>query len=133
MITFNLDSEQSISVDAYKYSRTYMSLMDGLPNARLNSRLVDDAQKRARSLWGERKVHVIEPEYDLTEPEHPKLPASQYIAWLTCHEPVNPKFMASELVVLFYSSLPEDTPITQVFQQHLHHLNWEHLAHDFDW
>lgn len=133
MITFDLESGRSITADAYEYSRTYLELMEGLPNARLNRRILDEAQKKARTLWGKRKVYLVPPECDRSEPESPALPPSQYIVWLTCHEPVNSKFSASELVVVFYSSLPEDTPITQVFQKYLQHLNWEHLAFDFDW
>jgi hypothetical protein len=133
MITFNLAGGQSVSVDAYKYSRTYATLMDGLPNARLNRLLLDEAQKKARLLWGKRKVYLVPPECDRSEPESPKLPASQYIVWLICHEPVSPRFSASELVVVFYSNLPEDTPITKILKEHLGQLRWEHLAFDFDW
>lgn len=133
MITFELESGRSITADAYEYSRTYLELMEGLPNARLNRRILDEAQKKARTLWGKRKVYLVSPECDRTDPEHPVLPPAQYIAWLTCPEPVDPKFMASELVAVFYSGLPEDTPIPEVFRKYLEHLNWEHLAHDFDW
>ena len=85
---FELDCGRSVTVDAFYYQRTYISLLEGLPNPKMNERILEKCRTALIPLWGKRKVHVVPPETDESDPEHPVMPPVQVTAWLTCYYPI---------------------------------------------
>jgi len=82
---------------------------------------------------GTPKNHLIPPEVDTRDPRHPALPPALLRAWLWCGDPIDPKFMGSELVVVWFASECLDEPIVEVVFRSVRGLQWDELAEDFNW
>lgn len=67
------------------------------------------------------------------ESGHLFLPPWLCLAWLTCLEPVNPEFMGSELVVIWFTHDVSSMPIGDLVEAAVKGLDWESLAADFDY
>src|SRR5437016_14282291 len=102
MRLLTLDCGRQVWLDSFDYSRTYGGLLEGLPNAVINGRIIERAL--AEGSWGPRKTHLMPPEVDTRDPTHPALPPALLRVWLWCSEPFDPKFMGSELVVVWFAS-----------------------------
>jgi len=133
MMFLTLDCGRRVSVDAIDYSRTYSGLLMGLPNAEINDRIIERALVGRESSWGKRPTHLIQPVIERKDPEHPRLAPVLLRAWLTCNEPVNPNFMGSELVVVWFSEECHLDSIDNIVSRAVCGLPWEQLAGDFDW
>ena len=100
----------------------------------MNKRIVEHAIGRMENVWGKRQTHLIPPEIDTTESEHPSLPSTELTAWITCNEPVHSEFMGSELVLIWYIDEKfEASSIREVTSTALAMIDWSELAGDFDW
>jgi hypothetical protein len=133
MLFLTLDCGREVMLDAFDYSRTYAGLLEGRPNAEMNDRIIERAQTAREESWGKRAVHVIPPDVDATDPAHPALPPVLLRAWLICFQPVDPAFMGSELVVVWFTTDCHTEPIADVVFRAVRGLPWEQLAYDFDW
>jgi hypothetical protein len=133
MLHLTLDCGRRVSLDAFHYSRTYASLIEGRPNAGLNAQIIQAALTERDGSWAQRRTHLIPPVADARVPEHPVLPPVVLKAWLTCNEPVDPSFMGSELVVIWFQDECHAEPIADVVFRAVRGLPWEQLAADFDW
>ena len=133
MLFMTLDCGRQVSLDAFDYSRTYACVLEGRPNADLNLRIINEAMVERKTTWGKRAVHLIPPTLDVKDPAHPVLPPILLRAWLTCHEPINPTFMGSDLVVVWMTDECHAQPISDVVFAAVRGLPWERLAQDFDW
>lgn len=83
-LNIQLDCGQSVSVEAFMYDLTYAGLIEGTPNERLNTWIMERALTRHQELWGERQIHMIQPAIDVSDPAHPSLPRLNLHVWLTC-------------------------------------------------
>ncbi|MCB9927779.1 MAG: hypothetical protein H6822_36955 [Planctomycetaceae bacterium] len=135
MIFINLKCGRSVYISDFHYSRTYGGLLEGSPDEEMNNRIIQRALSRMDSIWGKRRTHLIPPEVDTKDPEHPSLPSTELTAWITCHEPVNHQYMGSELVLVWYvdDEAFETSSIRDVTSAALNAINWNDLADDFDW
>jgi hypothetical protein len=131
MLSLTLDCGRRVMLDAFEYSRTYGGLLEGLPNAEINSRIIEGAL--AERSWGLRKTHLIPPEVDTRDPRHPELPPALLRAWVWCNDPINPAFMGSSLVVVWFAHECHADTIADVVFRAIRGLPWEQLAEDFDW
>ena len=132
MLFLKLDCGRDVFLDAFDYSRTYAGVLAG-PTADMNADIVKDALAEREGSWGKRAVHLIPPVVDVTDPDHPALPPALLRAWLVCVEPVNPAFMGSELVVVWFADECHAEPIADVVFRAIRGLPWDQLAADFDW
>jgi hypothetical protein len=80
-----------------------------------------------------RPTHLIPPFVNHDDPDHPFLLPVILRARLTCYEPVDPKFMGSELVVVWFREDCHLEPIEQIVFDGVRELPWEQLAGNFDW
>jgi hypothetical protein len=133
MFFMKLDCGRDVMLDSFDYSRTYAGLLEGLPNSEMNGRIIERALVYRDSTWGKRKVHLIQPTLNLTDPAHPALPPVLMRAWLVCFNPVDPAFMGSELVVDWFTAECHTEAIADVVFRAVRGLPWEQLARDFDW
>lgn len=131
MRLLTLDCGRQVWLDSFDYSPTYGGLLEGLPNAEINSRIIEQAL--ANGSWGLRKTHLIPPEVDIRDPNHPTLPPALLRAWLWCGEPIDPRFMGSHLVVVWFDRECLDEPIADVVFRAVRRLPWDQLADDFNW
>jgi hypothetical protein len=131
MLSMTLDCGRRVTLDGFEYSPTYASLFDGLPNAEINSDIIEWAQ--AKETWGPRKTHLIPPAVDARDPSHPVLPPALLRAWVWCNDPINPAFMGSSLVVVWFADECHAEPIADVVLRAIRGLPWEQLAEDFNW
>src|SRR5262249_26774299 len=99
MMFIKLDCGRSVWVDSFFYTRTYGGLLEGRPNRQLNEQIVHEIRGLMMRLWL-KKTHVIPPQLDESDPDHPVLPPVALGACLTCNEPINSEFMGSQLVVV---------------------------------
>lgn len=135
MLFFELTCGSTVYLDDFHYSRTYGGLLEGSPNAEMNARIVKRAMERMEPIWGKRKTHLIPPEIDHSDPQHPSLPSTELTAWLTCNEPNDSHFDGSELVLIWYVDDGEFelSSIHEVTSRALKQINWSELAEDFHW
>ncbi len=70
---------------------------------------------------------------DDRDPEDPVLPSVCLRASVVGVEPIDPAFMASSLVVLWFVEDCHAEPIRDLVFRVLRGLPWEQLAQDFDW
>lgn len=133
MLFFALDCGRQVWLDGFDYSRTYAGLLEGRPNAELNARILEDAVTRREAVWGKRPIHLISPVIDNSDTDHPVLPPVLLRAWLVCSEPVNPEFMGSELVVVWFCDECHGESIEEFVLRAVRTLPWDQLAGDFDW
>ena len=133
MLLLNLDCGRRVSLDELDYSHTYAGLLEGRPDAQMNAQIIERALSFREAPGIKRSVHLIPPLVDNSIPAHPKLPPIRLRAWLTCDEPVNPQFMGSDFVVVWFSQDCHNASISDVVFQAVRGLPWEQLARDFDW
>jgi hypothetical protein len=133
MLFLKLDCGREVSLDSFDYRRTYAGLLMGRPDAEINAEIIQGAITAHEKSWGERAVHLISPEVDLRDPDHPVLPPVLLRAWLVCYQPINPAFMGSELVVVWFAEECHAEPISEVIFRAVRALPWEQLAADFVW
>jgi len=49
---FELDCGRSVAVEAVYFGRTYVSLLEGWPDAQMNEEIIEQARTEMASLWG---------------------------------------------------------------------------------
>ena len=135
MIFINLKCGRRVYISDFYYTRTYGGLLEGLPNEKLNDRIIQHALRRMEPRWGKRRTHLIHPRIDTTEMEHPSLPSTELTAWITCNEPIDSQYMGSDLVLVWYLEDEEfeASSIKDVTTAALESIEWSKLAGDFDW
>jgi hypothetical protein len=133
MLFLKLDCGRDVALDEFCFSRTYSGLMVGAPDQETNDEIIERAKRRMDPVWGTCKTHVIPPVINISDPAHPHLPPVLWRAWFFCTEPIDKRFMASELVVVWFTEECYDRPIAEVVFEAIHALPWDELAQDFDW
>ena len=133
MLSLTLDCGRRVWVDAFDYKRTYISLLEGRPSAEINAGIIARALTERDSSWGRRKTHLIPPVIDDSDPKHPILPVACLRAWVWCNDPIDPVFMGSELVVVWFADECHAEPIADVVFRAIRGLPWDQLAEDFNW
>ncbi len=126
-----LTSGETVLLDSLHFGRTYAGLMEGLPTPDLNAKLWADALTKMVPLWGERTTYIIPP---ITRQIQGRtiFPDLIFFAWLTSHTPINPDFMASELVVVWFAPEQPDVPLSTVVTKAIRDIPWKSLAEDVD-
>ena len=135
MIFIDLNCGRSVYLSAFHYSRTYGGLLEGSPNEELNNEIIQHALSRMEWVWGKRKTHLIAPRVNTEDSERPSLPSTELTAWLTCNEPVDKRYMGSELVLVWYVDDKEfeSSKVQDLTSAALKKIDWKELAADFDW
>ncbi|QEH35372.1 hypothetical protein OJF2_39240 [Aquisphaera giovannonii] len=133
MLSFTLDCGRRVTLDAFDYARTYSGLLEGLPTPAINARIIEHALSERDGTWGRRRTHLIPPAVDDSDPDHPLLPPACLRAWLWCNDPIDPAFMGSSLVVVWFAEDCFGESIARVVLRDLRGLPWERIAEDFDW
>jgi hypothetical protein len=129
---FDLDCGRSVAVDALYYQRTYLSLFEGRPNRKLNESILEKVRREMTPLWGDRRVHIIPPAIDDSDPTHPVLPRVRFTVWLTCYQPIKEPNAGSELVVVWFREECSGEPLDKIIGDAIRSLPWEELAQDFE-
>jgi hypothetical protein len=133
MLSLTLDCGRRVTLDAFDYAHTYAGLLEGRPNAEMNARIIERELTERDGSWGRRKTHLIPPVIDDRDPAHPVLPSVCLRAWVWCNDPIDPAFMGSALVVVWFADECHAEPIADVVFRAIRGLPWEQLAEDFDW
>jgi hypothetical protein len=132
VLSFKLDCGRSVSVVAFYSQPTFLNLMLGLSNRHINDDIISKCLTEMTPLWGRRKVHMVPPRIDQSDPNHPTLPPVRYTAWLTCYEPISKENHGSELVVVWFrEECSEDEPFRKILHDGIRSLPWDELAEDF--
>jgi len=129
---FDLDCGRSVAVEALYFLRTYLGLLEGRPDREMNDRILAQVRTEMVPLWGERRVHVIPPVIDESDPAHPALPRLRFTAWLCCYQPIREPNAGSELVVVWFREECPGEPLDKVVGDAIRSLPWVELARDFE-
>jgi hypothetical protein len=129
---FDLDCGRSVAVEALYYQRTYLSLLEGRPNQDMNDRILEKVRTEMAPLWGNRRVYVVPPAINESDPKHPVLPPVRFTAWLCCYQPIKEPNAGSELVVVWFQEECTDEPLDEIVHDAIRSLAWEELAQDFE-
>lgn len=133
VLFLTLDCGRRVVLDAFDYALTYAGTIAGRPNARANAKIIAHALTERDSSWGKRTTHLIPPVIDDSDPDHPKLPPVCLRAWLWCNDPIDPEYMGSDLVVVWFAEECHAEPIADVVFRAIRGLPWDELAEDFIW
>jgi hypothetical protein len=127
-----LTSGETVSLDSLHFGHTYAGLLEGLPTPDMNAEILANAPSRMVTLWGPRTTHVIPP---TTRHERGRVifPDLIFFAWLTSNTPINPEFMASELVVVWFAPEQPDVPLSTIVTEAVRDIPWASLAKDIYW
>jgi hypothetical protein len=121
-----------VSLRAFNYSHTYDGLLEGLPNAMINDRILANAIADCERSQG--KVHVIPPVVHFHHgPEHPTLPPILLWARLDCPVAVGLGSDGSDLVVVWFSDECQRESIEQIVFRAVQGLPWDDLAEGITW
>lgn len=131
--SIKLDSGRMVHIDNLHITETYGGMLKGPPNARINGEIMEKARTMMKPRWGWRQTHMIWPIFFGDESGHLLLPPWLCLAWLICRDPVNPEFMGSELVVIWFAHDVSSMPIVDLVAAAVKGLDWESLAADFDY
>jgi hypothetical protein len=110
---------------------TYASLVSGVPDPESDARLILEARKRARTLWGDRPTHVIAPVYEYAvegRRTFQRLPPVEYHAWLQSRPIEGSGKESSQLVVIWFGRCGGYVALLKYVEQTLQSLPWEKLA-----
>ena len=133
MLSLTLDCGRQVYLDAFDYAHTYAGLLEGRPNAETNARIIERLLAERDGSWGQRKTYLIPPVVDDRDPAHPVLPSTCLRAWVWCNDPIDPAFMGSNLVVVWFADECHAEPIADVVFRAVRGLPWGKLAENFDW
>jgi hypothetical protein len=114
---------------------TYASLVSGEPDPESDARLILEARKRARTLWGDRPTHVIAPKYEYASEGRRtfmRLPPVEYHAWLQSRSIKDSNKENSQLIVIWFGYCGGYVALLNYVEQTLQSLPWEKLAGECD-
>jgi hypothetical protein len=129
---FDLDCGRSVAVEALYYQRTYLSLLLGLPDQEMNDGIVEETRTEVARLWNARRVCVIPPVINESDPAHPVLPPVCFAARLCCYQPIVEPNAGSALVVVWFRGECSNEPMDKIASAAIRSLAWEKLAEDFE-
>jgi len=112
-LLFDLDCGRSVTVDAFFFLRTYLTMLEGQPNRETNQKPTEEVRTEMVPLWGERKVHVVPPKLDEYDPENHRHSPFRFTAWLTCYQPIGEPNAGSDLVVLWFRGECGSEPLAE--------------------
>src|SRR5262245_41938012 len=121
---FDLNCGRSVAVQALYYQRTYLSLLEGRPTREVNDRILDEVRAEMAPLWGRRRVYVIPPAVNESDPAHPVLPQVRFTAWLCCYQPIAEPNAGSELVVVWFREECPGEPLDKIVGDAIRSLPW---------
>jgi hypothetical protein len=128
---FDLDCGRSVAVEALYYQRTYLSLLLGRPDQEMNDCILEETRTEVAGLWNARRVYVIPPLINESDPAHPVLPPVCLAARLCCYQPIAEPNAGSALVVVWFREECPDEPMDKIVSNAIRSLPWEDLAEDF--
>ena len=128
MLSFDLDCGRSVYLDSLHYSRTYAGLLEGRPNAQYNTEITTRVCTNTNS-----PAHLVPPDLDNTDPEHPSLPPIEMIAKVWCNDPITPNGMGSHATIIWYRDTWDSQSLTDVVLDGIRGVDWNKIAADFDW
>lgn len=134
---FVLASGRVVRLDALHIDCTYADLVDGIPDAKYNEKILARKRQHLEKVWGQRPTHLISPETRTVEVKSLfaergiYLPEITYHAWLTS-DPIGGESCGSELVVVWFEHKAAGTGVLGVVERAVRDLPWEQLAKDYD-
>lgn len=135
LFQFTLNSGRVVQLDDLHIALTYAGLLEGIPDAEYNERLVQQAIRAMVPIWGERPTYLCSPKTRrVTEAgrSYERLPELRYHAWLTSH-PMDPRWCDSEVVAIWYGPKEPDVPVRHIVIRDLKDLPWEQCAQDLNY
>ncbi len=117
------------TIDHYYSYRTYSGCLEGYPPLDLAYKSI---RSQVKKLWGDRPVHIIEPEIKVIPKNghfgpHNVLPSWTHIVWANGPEK-DPENHGSQLVVVWFSN----EPIAKA-ENVLEQVDWAAHAEDFQY
>ena len=132
MLFLTLDCGRKVTLASFDYTRTYAGLLEGRPDTEMNARIIERQLTARDESWGRRKTYLFPPVIDNRDPAYPVLPPACLRAWVWCNDPIDPAFMGSELVIVWFADECHAELIADVVFRAIRGLPWEQLAEDFD-
>ena len=128
-----MDCGRRVTLEGLYFDYTYSGMLEGRPNDFINNHIIEQTKNKPNIFPGAHQPYLIPPEIDRTDPERPILPPVRMWISLLDHEPIDPKFMGSSLVVICFVHTFTGRPVENVIAEVIRPLDWNSLAHDFDW
>lgn len=123
-------------IQALWQREVYGSVLEGVPNAQINARYIQDEPARAQRLFGAAPVHLIEPvqtPISVAREGAVRLPkfvcAALFHSPQAAHHPDEPYMYYSEAIIIWYQerlAMPIDADVLVQLQR----LSWVELSRD---
>ena len=120
-----LNGGLEVEVNSFSYGYTYGSIIEGVPNKKLNEAIIQNASYPSN--WGDRKLLKVQPNKSDLEN---KLKPICYAVWLKSFEPINKRYDASELVVIWFGDHPDGKSIEYIIESGVKNIDWKKNAQD---
>jgi hypothetical protein len=137
--TLSLESGRKVYADEIHISATYAGLLEGVPDDKLNWRILDRLPEQMGLIFRSAAVYVLPPEIERRTEPHPIMGGSRQVAIMPpvqlamrfiSSEPFTPDGHASQLVVVWHQHTV--TPlIADSSRLRLERLNWKDNAMEF--
>ena len=122
--------KHSIDLVALYQRHTYLELLEGVPNERINQRILDHLTDFPDKHFGYSETFLIPPQVDLSIPERPVLPLLFCACSLESDYEPDEESAASSLCVLWLHNNPDLTP-SQILNEVVKHIDWVRQAKGF--
>ncbi len=121
-----------VSVKRFTYHLTYWSLLDGIPDKRLNKEIIE--RENCPNDWGSENLSQCAFKIQPTDDEVSTfLPPSVFKVWLISNEPINNYDDASELVVIWFGENPIKRTIEEIIEGKIKDIDWKKYAQSFSY
>ncbi len=121
---FKLNTGREVQVDGIHIEETYGGLIEGNPKDPKTNEIVISFHKSRQAFWDKKALF----KYDL--PLNQLIPSNVFHVYLSSKKIIEGG--GSELVVIFYTNLDINLPLSSVIEENLKDLDWENNAEDWE-
>lgn len=124
----------SPTVEQIFQTRTYYGLLEGVPNSKINKRMVNADISKGKRLFGIDTVHLISPvekkQIFPSGKEMSSLPKITCFAELSHYKPMKDEEKECSTLCLIWYQDDFAFPIAEIILEQIKHLNWGELSED---
>lgn len=132
-LQIDLDCGLVVQLSSMLILETYGTLLEGMPNDRINEKLLRSHLESIRRMWGDKPIYIMEPTQFTNDRHQREFYPYLAAAHLWSRTPItNPTMHGSHLLLIqFHKELSEI--LISEFVARAKTVSWSQYAHDFQW
>lgn len=120
-----------VRIDSYHLRRTYLGLLEGKPDRKINQEIVESFTQSLQEVWGHRTLLMIWQKEGLVSAPADVLPAWICAAWASSDFPPREDDHGSELVIVWFEESISNMDIESCTARIINLLDWQKYATGF--